>query len=137
MMNFILVVVLVTLLFTTFGQDANALVPSPPLTRIWGRQQVFRDKQSFVARSLSVDSENDDVALVGAAAADDDDCGCSTTTTTTTIYSGKLPNKARTMDLRRVIGTQSIYTVNGDATTMNELIGTSGTAVVVFLRSLG
>ena len=133
-MNFILVVVLVTLLFTTFGQDANALVPSLPLTRIWGRQQVFRDKQSFVARSLSVDSENDDVALVGAAAAD---CGCSTTTTPTTIYSGKPPNKARTMDLRRVIGTQSIYTVNGDATTMNELIGTSGTAVVVFLRSLG
>lgn len=135
-MNFILVVVLVTLLFTTFGQDADALVPSPPLTRIWGRQQLFRDKPSFVARSLSVDSENDDVALVGAAAAAAD-CGCSTTTTTTTIYSGKPPNKARTMDLRRVIGTQSIYTVNGDATTMNELIGTSGTAVVVFLRSLG
>ena len=133
-MNFILVVVLVTLLFTTFGQDANALVPSQPWTRIWGRRQMFRDKPSFVARSLSVDSENDDVALVGTAAAD---CGCSTTTTTTTIYSGKPPNKARTMDLRRVIGSQSIYTVNGDATTMNELVGTSGTAVVVFLRSLG
>jgi hypothetical protein len=58
------------------------------------------------------------------------DCGC-------TIYSGKPSDKARSVDARRAIGTAPIFSVNGDPTSINELIGSHGTAVVVFLRSLG
>ena len=58
------------------------------------------------------------------------DCGC-------TIYSGKPSDKARSLDPRRAIGTSPIFSVNGDQTSIDELIGTRGTAIVVFLRSLG
>lgn len=58
------------------------------------------------------------------------DCGC-------TIYSGKPSDKARAVDPRRAIGTAPLFSVNGDQTSIDELIGTRGTAIVVFLRSLG
>ena len=61
---------------------------------------------------------------------EDLDCGC-------TIYSGKPSDKARSVDARRVIGAAPIFSVNGNPTNINELIGSRGTAVVVFLRSLG
>lgn len=128
MINVVSVVVLATLLFTPW-HGTDALVPSQRSARIWGRQ-LIHDKQSFMTRSLSVDSE-DDVAVSVA------DCGCGTPAATNTIYSGKPPNKARTIDPRQVIATKPIYTVNGDPTNMDELIGTSGTSIVVFLRSLG
>lgn len=59
------------------------------------------------------------------------DCGCDT------IYSGKPSDRARSLDARRAIASATIFSVNGDPTSINELIGTRGSAVVVFLRSLG
>mmetsp|Transcript_31870 Transcript_31870/g.52553 ORF Transcript_31870/g.52553 Transcript_31870/m.52553 type:complete len:111 (+) Transcript_31870:126-458(+) len=59
-----------------------------------------------------------------------EDCGCTT-------FSGKPSEKALTIDPRESIGSNPIYTVNGEQTSINEQIGTTGSSVVVFLRSLG
>ena len=41
------------------------------------------------------------------------------------------------MDPRKVIGRSTFLTLNGEETNMDKLIGTTGTSLVVFLRSLG
>jgi hypothetical protein len=76
------------------------------------------------------------VVVVKAAAA-------ATTATEPTIFSGEPPERARAADLRRAVAGEPFYSVAGDRIDgMNELIGdpddpSSGTSVVVFLRSLG
>ena len=66
----------------------------------------------------------------------EEDCGCGDTV----ILSGKPSDKARSIDPRQAIRKSSIYTINGEKTNMDNLIGIpkeSGISIVVFLRSLG
>ena len=58
------------------------------------------------------------------------DCGCTT-------FSGKPSDKALAIDPRQAVGAKPIFSVNGEQTNVNDLIGTKGTSVVIFLRSLG
>jgi hypothetical protein len=62
-----------------------------------------------------------------------DDCGC-------TQFSGKPSEKAQSLNARQAVRSSTFYTVNGQPTTMDDLIGppeNGQTSVVVFLRSLG
>ncbi len=67
------------------------------------------------------------------------DCGC----TIPTVYSGKPSNEAReNINYRAAIATEPIYTVDGEQTSIDEIIGSSSanptrTSLVVFMRSLG
>jgi hypothetical protein len=61
------------------------------------------------------------------------DCGCADTTT----FSGKPSEKALTINPRPALGSTPIYTVDGKQTSIDEQIGTTGSSIVVFLRSLG
>lgn len=60
------------------------------------------------------------------------DCGCADTT-----FSGKPSEKALTINPRPALGSTPIFTVNGKQTSIDEQIGTTGSSIVVFLRSLG
>lgn len=82
-------------------------------------------------RHLSVRTPADSTAIFQAST-DGEDCGCGATT-----FSGKPSEKALKVDARQSIGANPIYNVNGEQTDINEQIGNSGTAIVVFLRSLG
>ena len=63
-------------------------------------------------------------------------CGCDEA-----ILSGKPSVVAKTIDPRRAIRTKTLYNINGESTSMDEILGTpkaqQDPAVVVFLRSLG
>ena len=62
-----------------------------------------------------------------------DDCGC-------TQFSGKPSEKAQLLNARQAVRSSTFYTVNGQPTTMDDLIGppeNGQTSVVVLLRSLG
>ena len=64
------------------------------------------------------------------------DCGCGDNIR----LSGKPSDKARSIDPRQAVRKSSIYTIHGQETNMDTLIGIpteSGTSIVVFLRSLG
>lgn len=61
-------------------------------------------------------------------------CGCDT------LVSGNPSVKARSIDPREAVRSASFYTVNGERTNMDDLIGkptTKATSIVVFMRSLG
>ena len=60
------------------------------------------------------------------------DCGCGGA-----VVSGTPSEAAKAMDPRKVIGRSTFLTLNGEETNMDKLIGTTGTSLVVFLRSLG
>jgi hypothetical protein len=65
------------------------------------------------------------------------DCGCGDSV----ILSGRPSDKARSLDPRQAIRKNSIYTVDGLETNMDELIGapgdTTAVSIVVLMRSLG
>ena len=61
-----------------------------------------------------------------------EDCGCGGA-----IVSGAPSEAAQALDPRVAIGQSSLFTLNGAETNMNQLIGETGTSLVVFLRSLG
>jgi len=66
----------------------------------------------------------------------EDDCGCATVITTT--YSGKPSDMALSqVNPRQALGRASVVNLKGDKTTMDELLFSSKTSLVVFLRSLG
>jgi len=68
---------------------------------------------------------------------EDDNCGCSSTNT---IFSGKLSDTARSLNFREEIRKCSIFSVDGQSKSMDELVGKPNdgtTSTVVFLRSLG
>ena len=60
------------------------------------------------------------------------DCGCGGA-----VVSGAPSEAAKAMDPREAIGRSTFLTLNGEETNMNQLIGNTGTSLVVFLRSLG
>lgn len=60
------------------------------------------------------------------------DCGCGGA-----VVSGAPSEAAKAMDPREAIGRSTFLTLNGEETNMDKLIGTTGTSLVVFLRSLG
>ena len=65
-----------------------------------------------------------------------EDCGCPTQVS----FSGKPPDQARMLNHREAIRKHGIYSVSGNAVTMDELIGSPASkkvSIVVFLRSLG
>jgi hypothetical protein len=69
------------------------------------------------------------------ASTDDEDCGCGGAT-----VSGRPSDAAKAMDPRVAIGKSTFLTLDGEETSMNQLLGeprNSGTSLVVFLRSLG
>jgi hypothetical protein len=65
------------------------------------------------------------------------DCGCGDNV----LLSGRPSDKARSLDPRQAIRKNSIYTVDGLETNMDELIGapsdTTAVSIVVLMRSLG
>lgn len=69
---------------------------------------------------------------LSAIASTDEDCGCGGAN-----VSGAPSEAARALDPRVAIGQSSLFTLNGEETNMNQLIGETGTSLVVFLRSLG
>ena len=62
----------------------------------------------------------------------EEDCGCGGA-----IVSGAPSEAAQALDPRAAIGQSSLFTLSGAETNMNQLIGETGTSLVVFLRSLG
>jgi len=60
------------------------------------------------------------------------DCGCVTTT-----YSGNPSDTARSMNSRAIMNKSLVYNLNGEKTTIGDILGESQTSLVVFLRSLG
>mmetsp|Transcript_422 Transcript_422/g.603 ORF Transcript_422/g.603 Transcript_422/m.603 type:complete len:110 (-) Transcript_422:561-890(-) len=60
-----------------------------------------------------------------------EDCGCATTN-----FSGNPSNKAKSINVREAMRGTPFYTVNGDRTQMDDVLG-KRVSVVVFLRSLG
>lgn len=73
--------------------------------------------------------------LLSMASTDDEDCGCGGAT-----VSGRPSDAAKAMDPRVAIGKSTFLTLDGEETSMNQLLGeprNSGTSLVVFLRSLG
>ena len=75
-------------------------------------------------------------ALSASSASDNDDCGCATAATTS--YSGKPSDKALAQNNpRQALGRASVFNLKGDKTTMDEILFSSKTSLVVFLRSLG
>jgi hypothetical protein len=72
-------------------------------------------------------------------ASSDEDCGCGPT-----VFDGKPPTSAirDTIDHRAVIGSLPLYNVDGEKTSIDDIIGyakenPNKTSLVVFLRSLG
>lgn len=64
----------------------------------------------------------------------DNDCGCGVASE----FSGKPPISAvKDMNLRKVAADIAIYTAAGQLTTLNKILASSNTSLVVFLRSLG
>jgi hypothetical protein len=64
----------------------------------------------------------------------ENDCGCAPTIE----FSGKPPMKVQDgMDFRQIGAHVPIFDVNGGQTSMNEILDSSKTSLVVFLRSLG
>jgi hypothetical protein len=60
------------------------------------------------------------------------DCGCGPIT-----YAGKPSDTAQASNPRKVLGSSSVITLNGETTTMDDILKGSKTSLVVFLRSLG
>lgn len=58
-----------------------------------------------------------------------------------TIFSGEPTARAKRINIRELIRTKNIQSVNGDSVNVDDLIGTPSdagkTSIVVFLRSLG
>lgn len=76
------------------------------------------------------------VAMMNAIGTLSENCGCQET-----IFSGKPSNKARAINPREEIRQKTLFSVNGEQVTMDELIGGPSeeqeVSIVVFLRSLG
>lgn len=72
------------------------------------------------------------VVQLSAISSTDEDCGCGCA-----IVSGAPSEAARALDPRVAIGQSTLFTLNGAETNINQLIGETGTSLVVFLRSLG
>lgn len=67
----------------------------------------------------------------------DEDCGCGPATTTTT-FAGNPSESAKTMNSRTVMDKSPVYRLNGEKTTIGDILDESNrTSLVVFLRSLG
>mmetsp|Transcript_8792 Transcript_8792/g.17956 ORF Transcript_8792/g.17956 Transcript_8792/m.17956 type:complete len:127 (+) Transcript_8792:292-672(+) len=74
-------------------------------------------------------------SMAATASTDDEDCGCGGA-----VVSGRPSDTAKTLDPRVAIGKSTFLTLDGEETSMNQLLGepsNSGTSLVVFLRSLG
>jgi len=71
----------------------------------------------------------------------DDDCGCSSDNNNLVVTSGTISDGAKSLNYREAIRNSRIYALNGDKTSIDELIGSPSkddtTSIVVFLRSLG
>lgn len=62
------------------------------------------------------------------------DCGCAPATT----FSGNPSESAKSMNSRSVVNKSPVYRLNGEKTTIGNILGDSPTtSLVVFLRSLG
>ena len=72
------------------------------------------------------------VQQLSAISTTEEDCGCGGA-----IVSGAPSEAAQALDPRAAIGQSSLFTLSGAETNMNQLIGETGTSLVVFLRSLG
>lgn len=62
-----------------------------------------------------------------------EDCGCGPVVT----YGGQPSDVARAQNPRKVMGSSSVVTLNGERKTMNDILDGSKTSLVIFLRSLG
>ena len=86
-----------------------------------------------IDKSILLSATNNDLSN------DDDDCGCATTTAT--IFSGKPSDSAKILNAREAVRQKQFFTVNGESTKMDDLIGqgtqNNNVSIVVFLRSLG
>mmetsp|Transcript_25667 Transcript_25667/g.36209 ORF Transcript_25667/g.36209 Transcript_25667/m.36209 type:complete len:128 (+) Transcript_25667:219-602(+) len=75
--------------------------------------------------------------VVQSSTSDDEDCGCGTPL----VLSGNPSSKARSLNPREAIRKSTFFTVSGDTTSIDNLIGepssTNGVSVVVLLRSFG
>ena len=115
------------LVFATLGtgQTGKAFVVPPP-SSVVGRTRIA---------CLDKDASRSTKAFLAAAATED--CGC-----TAVEYSGE-PSELAQKDLnfRQVVRNKSIYTIDGEAITMDDILGKPETSknpsIVVFLRSLG
>ena len=72
------------------------------------------------------------LAQLSAISSTDEDGGCGGA-----IVSGAPSEAAQALDPRVAIGQSTLFTLNGAEINMNQLIGETGTSLVVFLRSLG
>lgn len=81
------------------------------------------------------DANHHFLSTVSVAASTDEDCGCGGA-----IVSGRPSDTAKAMDPRQAVTKSTLLTLDGEQTSMDEIIGepsNSGTSLVVFLRSLG
>ena len=102
--------------------------------------------EAFVASSGAISSRNglanhknfSPLQLASETPLAEDDCGCAPTTTTTT-FAGNPSEFAKTMNSRTVMDKSPVYRLNGEKTTIGDILGDSSsqTSLVVFLRSLG
>lgn len=106
--------------------SVGAFTLSPPETRMGRLSFQGSSQRNTIHRALASDPNNED-------------CGCGPT-----VFEGRPSSDAirDIVDHRDVIGSLPLYNVNGQKTSINDILGDAKenadkTSVVVFLRSLG
>jgi len=111
---------------------AAALVLVPLASAFVPPKQQGRSTSTFSHRSRPLGPLPTQHVQLFATAATDEDCGCGGA-----VVSGAPSEAAKEMDPRVAIGQSTFFTLDGEEINMNQLIGSRGTSLVVFLRSLG